>query len=128
MRELACQKLDELNCCLSVHAMDEPSEGGASHEYRITVTCEYQTPLGSAVHPSVDVKFQQGPIREVGVNGISEASLMAILMDRLQGFQGGPYKCSNNEHALFHLRQAMMHLNARTRERQARGVEGTRAV
>ena len=71
------------------------------------------------------VSFQNGPINEVGINGQTHEAYLAILIHRLECFQAGPYKGKFNEHALTHLEEARMWLLERTRERMARGVEGT---
>jgi hypothetical protein len=125
MRELTSHKTNTLNDCIVVEALDEPGNGGASHEYRIS---GLKGPLKNDPIPTIDIRFQKRPIQEVGLNGISEESLLAILMDRLEGFQNGPYKCHSNELGLLHLKQAMRHSKARTKDRQARGVEGTHGV
>lgn len=72
-----------------------------------------------------DINFQNGPIKESGVNGISNESLLAIVEDRLLGFQSGQFACRENAIALTKLQEAMMWLQKRTRDRVARGVEGT---
>lgn len=72
-----------------------------------------------------DINFQNGPIAESGVNGISNEALLAIVEDRLIGFQSGEYACRENAIALTKLQEAMMWLQKRTRDRVARGVEGT---
>jgi hypothetical protein len=74
------------------------------------------------------LSFQNGPIAEVGTNGVTHEALLAILVDRLQGFQNGPYKCRENAIALTHLEDAQMWLQKRTRDRMARGVEGTMKI
>jgi hypothetical protein len=71
------------------------------------------------------IPFQNGPINEVGVNGHTQEAYLAILIHRLECFQAGPFKGKFNEHALTHLEEARMWLLERTRERMARGVEGT---
>jgi hypothetical protein len=43
----------------------------------------------------------------------------------LLGFQSGEYACRENAIALTHIQDAMMWLQKRTRDRMARGVEGT---
>jgi hypothetical protein len=62
------------------------------------------------------------------VNGLTHEALLAILIDRLEAYQAGPYKSSYNEDALFSLNAAQLHLQRRTRERMQRGVEGTHTV
>ena len=56
--------------------------------------------------------------------GITENVLLAILIDRLMGFQAGPYACGENGSALAYLKAALSTLKARSDERAARGVLG----
>jgi len=62
-----------------VFATDEPGFGGASHEYRIIQKDSQDI--------DARVKFQKGPVKEHGVNGCFHEDLIAIVIDRLQGFQ-----------------------------------------
>jgi hypothetical protein len=96
---------------------DEPGAGGACHNYSITAT-QYNVGI-------LDIKFQNGPIQEHGVNGVQMEDLMAVCIHRLQGFQSGPYACAANQLALDHLKAAMTSLNERTKDRKDRDVEGT---
>ncbi len=73
------------------------------------------------------ISFQNGPIKEVGVNGVTHEALLAILIDRLRSFQAGPYSNRANAIALTKMEEALMWLQQRTRERIKRGVEGTHA-
>lgn len=75
-----------------------------------------------------NIRFQDGSPAEVGINGITEEALIAILIDRLERFQKGPYSCRANGHVLMNLEQALMWLGDRTAERAERGVEGTMAL
>jgi hypothetical protein len=107
-----------------IEAVDEP-EFGANHEYHIASVAE------SVNHTQAlygTVKFQKGPIKEFGVNGCHHEDLIAIVLDRLQSFQDGPYKCRENAIAITKLEEALHWLNHRTTSRQARGVEGTSEV
>lgn len=122
MRELTSHKVNEVNDGLKVVAIDGPGPGNASHEYRIE-----WNPNGQAC-AACDIRFQNGPIKEVGVNGITNEALLAIVQDRLEGFQGGKYACDENESALQSVRLAMRALKQRTQARVTRGVEGTMAV
>lgn len=76
------------------------------------------------------ISFQNGPVKEDGngVNGITHEVLLAVLIDRLEGFQAGQYANPHNQLALDHLRGALEALHDRTRARIARGVEGTHKV
>lgn len=124
MREITSHKVNGCNNNLAVAAVDEPGNGGANHLYDIHAD-ESKVTLGDGVTVSVLVGFQNGPIKEVGINGITNEALLAIVIDRLQGFQSGPFKCRENAIALTHLEDAMHWLQHRTNERLKRGVEGT---
>lgn len=120
MRELTSHKVNGLNEALRVVVLDEPGAGGACHKYGIDV-------LGGESCSGPVISFQNGPIAEAGVNGVSQEALLAIVEDRLLCFQAGPYACRENAVALTKLQEAMMWLQKRTRDRMARGVEGTSA-
>jgi hypothetical protein len=107
-----------VNDGIVVGVMDGPGHGGASHEYRITL------PDGR----NTFINFQNGPIKEAGVNGLTHEVLLAILVDRLEGFQAGQYACDQNATALGWLRDTLAVLKSRTENRIARGVEGTHEV
>jgi hypothetical protein len=62
------------------------------------------------------------------VNGITNEVLLAIVLDRLNGFQQGEFKSRENALAITKIEEAMHWLHHRTREREARGVEGTHKV
>lgn len=127
MRELRGHKVNPANDKLKVEALDEPGHGGASHKYQISGFDSYG--LDGLPPQFVQLQFQNGPINEgQGVNGITHEALLAILIDRLQGFQGGQYACRENALALTKLQEAQMWLQSRTRARMDRGVEGTHVV
>lgn len=73
----------------------------------------------------VSIKWQLGPIQEHGVNGTSIENVLALVIQRLEGFQRGPFACRENAMAIEHLNDAVEALETRTRLRQQRGVEGT---
>lgn len=136
MRELTDHKLTGLNEAISIRVTDQPGPGGANHSYTIDWgNPDPETKLGFGQK----ILFQNGPIGEVGINGISNEALIAIVIDRLRGFQyqrtendefknvPGPFACRENALALTHLEDAMHWLQHRTRERLKRGVEGTSA-
>lgn len=109
---------------LRVLASDDRGSGNANHEYQIVdVSRENTAPDADRVLASLN--FQNGPIPEFGINGITNETLIAVLIDRLEGFQGGQYAHPYNADALTSLRSAMASLKQRTRDRLARGVEGT---
>lgn len=124
MRTITDHKLNGLNDALEINVLDEPGQGGANHEYEISF---YPTEGDHqyAEPQKVRISFQNGPIKEAGVNGISGEALLAIVIDRLRSFQAGPYASNDNMHALVHATQCLEWLQKRTRDRLARGVEGT---
>ena len=131
MRELTSHKVNGLNEALKIVATDEPGAGGAHHDYAITFTdpkVGYErSPMSERHGKNCVISFQNGPIAEAGVNGISNEALLAIVIDRLECFQKGQYGCRENALALTKIQEAMHWLHHRTRERVARGVEGTMA-
>lgn len=74
------------------------------------------------------VHFQEGPIKECGVNGVANEDLLLMVVTRLQMFQDSPYACRENALALTKLEEAAMWLRKRTLDREARNVEGTHIV
>lgn len=129
-RELHSHKVNGLNEALKIAVLDEPCQGNACHEYAITFIDESlggieRSPLSGR---NCIISFQNGPINEAGINGISNEALLAIVEDRLLGFQSGQYACRDNAVALTKVQEAMMWLQKRTRDRMARGVEGTHKV
>ncbi len=118
MRKLTDHIVERQAVELEIRVMDEPGQGGACHEYLIN------RPEGIAGLATL-IKFQKGPIKEFGVNGITQEALLAIVIDRLKSFQKGPYACDDNHMALQHTQRGLYYLQERTRARLARGVEGT---
>jgi hypothetical protein len=102
-----------------VQSMDEPSlENKACHRYEVS-----STKVPKVIYAQVD--FQNGPVQEFGVNGCHNEDLIAIVIDRLQGFQSGHFRCRENAIAITKLEEALLWLNYRTSKRQSMGVEGT---
>lgn len=120
-RQITSHIVNPANDKISITVTDEPGSGGANHQY-VASLHDQATPMNVAFF------FQNGPIAEVGVNGITHEVLLAILIDRFQGFQNGPYKCRENAIALTKLEEAVMWLHKRTRDRMARNVEGTHTI
>lgn len=124
MREIKEHQVNECNQAIMLTA-DEPDmkNGGASHKYNVSIkSAEGYT----IVLPPV--VFQRGPIKEAGTNGVTQEVLLAILIDRLRGFQAGAYACDENHRALLALCEARDVLYERTAKRVERGVEGTYVV
>ncbi len=116
---------------LSITVEDDPGAGGANHLYMLrgfnTGTNASDPFLKRHGQPSehTTILFQNGPIKEHGVNGLTQEALLAIVIDRLRSFQKGPFACRENAIALTHFEEGLMWLQRRTVERIKRGVEGT---
>lgn len=108
-----------------VVCLDEPGPGGACHEYEIR---KAGGPPIDASEIFGEVRFQNGPVNEAGVNGCHQEDLLAIVIDRLQHFQEGDYSCRENALALAKTEEALHWLRARTNDRAARGIEGTSKI
>lgn len=124
MRTLTEHKVNPANDLLTITVLDEPGAGGAHHKYDITLPDWTREPDGANAKGIWSIDFQNGPISEVGVNGVTHEALLAIVADRLRSFQAGPFSCRENALALTKIEEAMHWLHSRTRARMARGVEG----
>lgn len=103
-----------INCA----ALDErdPDAGNASHLYGV----QYGGPADV-----LRIPFQHGPRGVDGSTpGIFDDALLAVVEDRLDGFQSGPFACEANAVALEAIRAARQALAHRVADRIARGVLG----
>lgn len=112
-REITTHHGNMLNHLLQLNSFGPPGNGGAHWRYTVIVNGQVET-----------FQFQQGNPTE-SINGISDEVLLAIVRDRLEGFQKGPFACCENHEALGHVIFAMKWLLKRTESRNSRGVEGT---
>jgi len=106
----------------SVAALDDrdPNAGNASHVYGI----QFGGPADVT-----RVQFQHGP-RGVATStpGVFDDDLLAIIEDRLQGFQSGPFACVENAEALAGVQAARDALARRVAARIKKGVLGVNAA
>lgn len=137
MRTIDDHRVNPANDTLSIAVVDEPGAGGANHAYLVAgadLNSNQSLPdlwkAGASPEKSTGtaILFQNGPIADVGVNGVTHEVLLAIVADRLRSFQKGPYSCKANACALTHIEEAQHWLQQRTIERMRRGVEGTHTV
>lgn len=134
VRTITDHIINPANDKLTISVIDAPGAGGANHLYMVegfdTSTnasdCFVARHGQPAKHSTV--LFQNGPIAEKGVNGITQEVLLAIVIDRLRSFQAGPFACRENALALTKIEEAMHWLQQRTLARMRRGVEGTHKV
>ena len=98
-----------------IYAIDKEAFG-TNHRYAIRI---------NEGEISQHIKFQKGPIKEEGHNGIQNEDLLIIVITRLSDFQRTEFACEENEEAAKHCVLALDALNKRTAKRIKRGVEGT---
>lgn len=80
----------------------------------------YQVLMGPK---SLTVEFQNGAVKEHGVNGLTNEALLAILIHRTQVLNER-FPCRENSIAITKMQEALMWFDKRTADRKARGVEG----
>lgn len=124
MREITTHKVNPCNDTISIFVTDETGAGGANHRYEIAGYDQSKNPSfsGTGVPHVSMILFQNGPIAEAGVNGVTQEVLLAIVQDRLESFQAGPYATEENARALAAVKEAQHWLQFRTLKRMARGV------
>ena len=118
MREVKRHHVAGVPETVRVFPEGDPGEGGAPMSYRLAVGVPGQEFRGSTT-----LKFQKGdPLKDP--NGITNESLIASIVDRLEQFQKGPFSCRENAIAITHLETALLWLKKRTEDRVARDVRG----
>jgi hypothetical protein len=126
MRELEDHKVTTLNReCVTVRAVDAKDSDGAHHLYQIDVR-DPQVKTHSVYRTML--MFQKGGLQDVGPNGLTDQALLAIVLDRIRGFQSGPFQSPFNEGIIEKLQGTLDSFKARADERASRGVEGVRTA
>lgn len=108
------------------------------HNGLIVATADVKNPRGEAVaghYYEIGTKeeslhavaFQNGPVPEVGINGVTSEALLAVLIHRTEELNKN-FPCEENERAIEHMKDALAAFEERTAKRIARGVEGTYKV
>lgn len=129
MRTINDHVINPANDKLTIAVNDEPGAGGANHRYEVSGFDALSNPSAREFDPlKAVIVFQNGPINEAGINGITQEVLLAIVADRLRSFQAGPFACRENALALTKIEEAQHWLQQRTIARMRRGVEGTHQV
>lgn len=80
--------------------------------------------VGEHVELIQKVHFQEGAIKEHGVNGVMNEDLIAMVICRLEHFNQSEFRCRENSMAITKLEEALLWLRKRTMAREQRGVEG----
>jgi hypothetical protein len=107
------------------HEEPEQMKYNAPHNFRVIQAFQQEGwPQGilSEIH------FQEGPIKECGVNGVCNEDLIAMVICRLEHFQKSEFACRDNAVAITKLEEALLWLRKRTMGRENRGIEGTHKV
>ena len=95
---------------------DQVALGAPAQYFDITGFCTMEQGARKPVD-GLRLVFQSGSPLVVGNNGVTLEALLAIEEYRLAKFQETKFACDHNEQALFHIRQALKHLQLRTIER-----------
>ncbi|CAG2129200.1 hypothetical protein [Cupriavidus numazuensis] len=128
MRTITDHIINPASDKLTITVTDQPGSGGANHRYVVQGFDASTNVSSDGAETALAVLFQNGPINEAGINGITQEVLLAIVADRLRSFQAGPFACRENAIALTKIEEAMHWLQQRTIARMRRGVEGTHTV
>lgn len=104
-----------------LHEDEDQMRYNAPHRFHVVVSGNPDETL-SVIH------FQEGPIKESGVNGVCNEDLIAMVITRLEHFQKSEFACRENALAITKLEEALLWLRKRTMGRENRGVEGTHEV
>jgi hypothetical protein len=73
---------------------------------------------------SGSIVFQHGPVKEAGVNGLTNEALLEILIHRTE-YLDSQFPCNENKIAIERMVDALNAFESRTASRIKRGVEGT---
>ena len=95
--------------------LEDDGSGKAGHFYEVTRPGDR--------HVIGELKFQLGPVKEAGINGITTEAILSCLIDRTK-ILDGLFPCDENKRAIQHMEEALVNLEVRTARRIMRGVEG----
>jgi hypothetical protein len=93
---------------------------GAPHSFQVRPVKDPES-----LEVLTEIHFQEGPIKECGVNGACNEDLICMVIARLEHFQKTQFACRENALAITKLEEALLWLRKRTMAREKRGVEGT---
>lgn len=74
-----------------------------------------------------NIHFQNGPVKENGVNGLTSEALLAILIHRTKILNDN-FPCDENKRAITYMENALALFEQRTKDRLNRGVEGQNKI
>lgn len=106
----------------SIVLAKKDNEFNSSGEYMILKNSDNSDVVEDLLLTSI--KFQKGPVNEVGLNGCFIPDVLQVVINELEQFQRSDYRCPENTLAIKHLYQAVDFLRKRTEDRRNRGVLG----
>lgn len=93
---------------------------------------EYDNPAGGEVSGvGLSIVWQNGPLgreNQKEPNGAFVETVLSAALQRIQYYQDSKFKCRENAIAITKIEEALLWLDKRTRDREARNVEGTHAI
>ena len=93
---------------------------------------ENQPAGGVSFGPGYSISWQDGPLGRGPdrdkPNGAFVEDILAVVKDRIEFYQKSKFECKENDTAIQHIDLALAFLDNRTKNREARGVEGTHTV
>jgi hypothetical protein len=105
LRDIRTHETDNLNKNISILILDDPDPvSRASHCYSVAIPGKQSTLI----------RFQHGD-PAIEINGLTNEALLAIMADRLNAFQTGPYACAENAEMLRHIEGALSACGARAK-------------
>jgi hypothetical protein len=110
-----------------LHENQEEMKYNAPHNFVVMPIC-LTTSENGGDGSLAKIHFQEGPIKECGVNGVCNEDLIAMVICRLEHFQKSEFSCRENALAITKLEEALMWLRKRTVGRENKGIEGTHKV
>ena len=128
MKEMVETKHDLLTTKYTKVLEEKEYQFNAPHTFEVVRKLDVNTEFNPETDLLAKIHFQEGPIKENGVNGVANEDLLVMVIRRLQGFQDSPYSCRENAMAITKLEEALLWLRKRTMGRENRGVEGTSSV
>ena len=114
MKTITAHQVDKVGQGVGVEATGNPTAGGAHNAYRILAHGNPSQPLHASLIFFHDAEH----------NGVTNETLLAIVLDRLQAFQAGPFPCIENAAAIKDVQSALGWLRTRAELRPERGVSG----
>jgi hypothetical protein len=111
------------------HEEPEEMNYNAPHNFEVLTTLsDARKDLSTAPYLLQKIHFQEGPVKECGVNGVMNEDLIAMVITRLEHFQKSEFACRENALAITKLEEALLWLRKRTMGREKKGIEGTHKV